>query len=44
MPAFKMVNTAEVASMTMHNLYTLRGAKTRDASLWPKYLSGEGRQ
>ena len=39
LPQFKMINTAEDAAMTMHNLYTLRGAKTRDASRWPKYLN-----
>ena len=39
LPKFKMINTAEDAVHTMHNLYTLRGAKTRDASKWPKYLN-----
>ncbi|MGB0837203.1 MAG: alkyl/aryl-sulfatase [Flavobacteriaceae bacterium] len=39
LPKYKMINTAEDAVHTMHNLYTLRGAKTRDASLWPKYLN-----
>ena len=39
LPKFKMVNTAEDATHTMHNLYTLRGAKTRDARLWPMYLN-----
>jgi alkyl sulfatase BDS1-like metallo-beta-lactamase superfamily hydrolase len=39
LPKFKLVNTAEDATHTMHNLYTLRGAKTRDARLWPKYLN-----
>ena len=38
-PRFKMVSLAENATYTMHNLYTLRGAKTRDASLWAKYLN-----
>ena len=36
---FKLINTAEDATRTMHNLYTLRGAKTRDARLWPMYLN-----
>jgi alkyl sulfatase BDS1-like metallo-beta-lactamase superfamily hydrolase len=39
LPKFKLVNTAEDATRTMHNLYTLRGAKTRDARLWPLYLN-----
>ncbi|MFA0442344.1 hypothetical protein BCU70_01385 [Vibrio sp. 10N.286.49.C2] len=39
MPKFKMINTAEDAVHTMHNLYTLRGAKTRDAAKWPDYLT-----
>ncbi len=39
LPKYKMLNLAENASYTMHNLYTLRGAKTRDASLWAKYLN-----
>lgn len=38
-PQYKMINAAEDAVHTMHNLYTLRGAKTRDASQWPKYLN-----
>ncbi|AZQ63125.1 MBL fold metallo-hydrolase [Flammeovirga pectinis] len=39
LPKYKMLNTAEDAVHTMHNLYTLRGAKTRDASKWPTYLN-----
>jgi alkyl sulfatase BDS1-like metallo-beta-lactamase superfamily hydrolase len=39
LPKFKLINTAEDATHNMHNLYTLRGAKTRDARLWPKYLN-----
>jgi alkyl sulfatase BDS1-like metallo-beta-lactamase superfamily hydrolase len=39
LPKFKLINTAEDATHTMHNLYTLRGAKTRDARLWPQYLN-----
>jgi alkyl sulfatase BDS1-like metallo-beta-lactamase superfamily hydrolase len=27
LPKFKLINTAEDATHTMHNLYTLRGAK-----------------
>jgi alkyl sulfatase BDS1-like metallo-beta-lactamase superfamily hydrolase len=42
LPKFKLINTAEDATHTMHNLYTLRGAKTRDARLWP-YLQRDSR-
>lgn len=37
-PQFKMLNTAEDATHTMHNLYTLRGAQVRDAENWWKAL------
>ncbi|MBX3260542.1 MAG: MBL fold metallo-hydrolase [Labilithrix sp.] len=39
LPNKKLVNTAENSVRTMHNLYTLRGAKTRDAAKWPAYLN-----
>jgi len=39
LPKFKLISTAEDSTHTMHNLYTLRGAKTRDASKWPRYLN-----
>jgi alkyl sulfatase BDS1-like metallo-beta-lactamase superfamily hydrolase len=39
MPDLKTVSTAENATHTFHNLYTPRGAKTRDARLWPTYLN-----
>jgi alkyl sulfatase BDS1-like metallo-beta-lactamase superfamily hydrolase len=38
-PSKKLLNTAEDSTHTMHNLYTLRGAKTRDAQKWPRYLN-----
>lgn len=38
-PQFKALGVAEDASHTMHNLYTLRGAKCRDAKAWAKYLN-----
>jgi alkyl sulfatase BDS1-like metallo-beta-lactamase superfamily hydrolase len=38
-PKYKMISTAEDSAHTMHNLYTLRGAKTRDAEKWPGYLN-----
>jgi alkyl sulfatase BDS1-like metallo-beta-lactamase superfamily hydrolase len=37
-PQFKALCTAEDATHTLHNLYTLRGAKVRDARLWWKTL------
>jgi alkyl sulfatase BDS1-like metallo-beta-lactamase superfamily hydrolase len=39
LPKFKLINTAEDATHNMHNLYSLRGAKTRDARAWPMYLN-----
>ena len=39
LPKFKMLNMAEDSTHNMHNLYTLRGAKTRDAQKWPGYLN-----
>jgi alkyl sulfatase BDS1-like metallo-beta-lactamase superfamily hydrolase len=38
-PALKALCTAENATHTLHNFYTLRGAKTRDISKWVKYLN-----
>lgn len=38
-PALKALCTAENATHTLHNFYTLRGAKTRDVSKWAKYLN-----
>ena len=37
-PQFKLLNTAEDATHTLHNLYTLRGAQVRDAESWWKAL------
>jgi alkyl sulfatase BDS1-like metallo-beta-lactamase superfamily hydrolase len=37
-PKFKAFCAAEDATHTLHNLYTLRGAKVRDGLLWSKYL------
>jgi alkyl sulfatase BDS1-like metallo-beta-lactamase superfamily hydrolase len=37
-PQFKMLNMAEDATHTMHNLYALRGAEVRDARLWSHYI------
>lgn len=37
-PDKRVFNTAEVASQHLHNIYTLRGAEIRDASLWSRYI------
>ena len=38
LPHRKAFNGAEVTSHTLHNLYTLRGAKVRDALRWSGYI------
>ena len=38
MPKYKAFCAAEDATHTLHNLYTLRGAKVRDGLRWSKYL------
>ena len=38
LPHVKAFNGAEVTSHNMHNLYTLRGAKVRDALRWSNYI------
>jgi len=38
LPKYKAFCTAEDATHTLHNLYTLRGAKVRDGLRWSKYL------
>ncbi|PRB84491.1 alkyl/aryl-sulfatase [Pseudomonas sp. MYb185] len=37
-PATRVLNTAEVTSHQLHNIYTLRGAEVRDASRWSRYI------
>jgi alkyl sulfatase BDS1-like metallo-beta-lactamase superfamily hydrolase len=37
-PKYKALTTAEDAVFTLHNVYTLRGAKIRSAYNWSKYL------
>ena len=37
-PELKALTAAENANHTLHNLYTLRGAKVRDARAWASYL------
>lgn len=39
LPELKTLCTAENCTHTLHNLYTLRGAKIRDALAWSKYLN-----
>jgi alkyl sulfatase BDS1-like metallo-beta-lactamase superfamily hydrolase len=38
-PRQKALCLSEVVSQTMHNIYTLRGAKARDALGWSKYIN-----
>lgn len=38
LPQFQAYHGAEVTSHNMHNLYTLRGAKVRDALRWSNYI------
>jgi len=38
-PDKKALCVAEVLSKNMHNLYTIRGAKVRDALSWSKYIN-----
>ncbi|MCX8124958.1 MAG: MBL fold metallo-hydrolase [Spirochaetes bacterium] len=38
-PSIKAFCPAEIASRTMHNLYTVRGTKVRDAYKWSKYIN-----
>ncbi len=44
LPELKALTVAENACHTMHNLYTLRGAKLRDPLAWSKYLHKSVRQ
>ncbi len=39
LPLYKAFCPAEIASRTMHNLYTLRGTKVRDAYKWSTYIN-----
>ena len=38
LPKYKAFGGAELVSRNMHNLYTLRGAKVRDAMKWSSYI------
>jgi alkyl sulfatase BDS1-like metallo-beta-lactamase superfamily hydrolase len=44
LPEKKAYGGAEIVSHTMHNLYTLRGAKVRDALLWSDYIDEAARR
>jgi len=37
-PAYKALCSAEEVTHTMHNVYSLRGAKVRDALAWSKFI------
>lgn len=37
-PQFKVLNTAEITSQHLHNIYTIRGAAIRDASAWSHFI------
>ncbi|MCO1335137.1 MBL fold metallo-hydrolase [Microbulbifer sp. OS29] len=37
-PQLKALCMSEIANHTLHNIYTLRGAKTRDAQAWSRYI------
>jgi alkyl sulfatase BDS1-like metallo-beta-lactamase superfamily hydrolase len=37
-PQFRVFDAAEIATRTMHNIGTLRGAEVRDARAWSNYL------
>ncbi|MFT5482176.1 MAG: alkyl sulfatase BDS1-like metallo-beta-lactamase superfamily hydrolase [Halieaceae bacterium] len=38
LPKYRAFFGAELVSRTMHNVYTLRGAKVRDALTWSRYI------
>lgn len=38
-PQWKALSMAEEVNHLQHNIYTLRGAQTRDASLWASYIN-----
>lgn len=44
LPEKKAYCGAEIVSHNMHNLYTLRGAKVRDALLWSSYIDDASRR
>lgn len=38
-PQFKILNTSEIVTPLMHNLYAIRGAEVRSGALWSGYIS-----
>lgn len=44
LPGFKALCPAECATHTQHNVYTLRGAKVRDAKAWARYIKEAARE
>ena len=38
-PQFRVFDSAELACDALHNVYTLRGAKVRDANAWASYIN-----
>jgi alkyl sulfatase BDS1-like metallo-beta-lactamase superfamily hydrolase len=38
-PQFRVLDTAEDVTHTMHNLYTIRGSEVRDGNLWSRYIN-----
>ncbi|WP_348532520.1 hypothetical protein [Pseudomonas aeruginosa] len=44
LPELKAFGGAELLSQTLHNLYTLRGAKVRDALQWANYIDASRAQ
>jgi alkyl sulfatase BDS1-like metallo-beta-lactamase superfamily hydrolase len=40
LPEHRALCMAEIASHTLHNVYTLRGAKIRDALAWSNHING----
>ena len=38
-PKQRVLDTAEVTTQNMHNVYTIRGAEVRDANKWSSYIS-----
>ncbi len=44
LPELKAFNGAELVGQTLHNLYTIRGAKVRDALRWAEYIDATATQ
>ena len=44
LPELNAFGGAELLSQTLHNLYTLRGAKVRDALQWANYIDASRAQ